>query len=89
MIKTELTVINELGLHARAANKLQNTCAQFSSHIQIVHNGRMADGKSILSLMMLIAAKGAALDLTVDGEDEERAVAAITQLINERFGESQ
>ena len=87
MINLKLTIINKLGLHARAANKLQNVCAQFSSRIQISHNGKTADGKSILSLMLLIAAKGSELDIVIDGEDEGKAMAAITQLINERFGE--
>ena len=78
MIKTELTIINKLGLHARAAAKLATTCARFSSHIQIGLNGKMVDGKSIMSLMLLAAAKGSVVDLLITGEDEQKAIEAST-----------
>ena len=87
MITTTLTIINKLGLHARAAAKLASTCTRFSSNIQIGVNRKMADGKSIMSLMLLAAAKGSEIELVVDGDDEAKAVAAVTELINNRFGE--
>ena len=87
MTKTKLTIINKLGLHARAASKLATTCTRFSSNIQIGIDGKIADGKSIMSLMILAAAKGSELELIVNGEDEQKAVEAITRLIGERFGE--
>jgi len=87
MIKTTLTVINKLGLHARAAAKLASTCARFSSTIEIHCHGKQVNGKSIMSLMLLAAAKGSELELVVDGSDEQRATEAVTQLISDRFGE--
>lgn len=87
MITTTLTIINKLGLHARAASKLATTCARFSSNIQIGIDGKIADGKSIMSLMILAAAKDSELELIVNGEDEQKAVEAIIRLISERFGE--
>ena len=87
MIKTTLTIINELGLHARAAAKLATTCARFASQIQIEFDHREANGKSIMSLMLLAAAKGSEIHLTVEGKDEQEATEAITQLINGRFDE--
>ena len=89
MTKTTLTIVNKLGLHARAAAKLATTCARFSSNIHIDVDGKKADGKSIMSLMLLAAANGSEIELIVEGEDEQRATAAVTQLINERFGEDE
>lgn len=89
MTKTTLTIINKLGLHARAAAKLASTCARFSSNIHIDADGKKADGKSIMSLMLLAAAKGSEIELIVEGEDEQQATEAIAQLINERFGEDE
>lgn len=87
MITTKLTVINKLGLHARAAAKLATTCTRFSSNIKISINSKMAEGKSIMSLMLLAAAKGSELELVVEGEDEQKAIEAITRLVSERFDE--
>ena len=89
MIIKTLTIINKLGLHARAAAKLASTCSRFSSRIQIGFNGKMVDGKSIMSLMLLAAANGSEIELTIDGEDEETAAEAVTQLIGQRFGEDE
>ena len=87
MTKITLTIINKLGLHARAAAKLASTCGRFSSDIKIGFDGKTVDGKSIMSLMLLAAAKGSEIELVVDGRDEQKAVETITQLISERFGE--
>jgi phosphocarrier protein HPr len=87
MITTKLTVVNKLGLHARAAAKLATTCARFSSNIRIAVNRQTADGKGIMSLMLLAAAKGSELELMVEGKDEQQATEAITRLITDRFGE--
>ena len=89
MIIKTLTIINKLGLHARAAAKLASTCSRFSSRVQIGFNGKMVDGKSIMSLMLLAAAQGSEIELAVDGEDEDEAAKTITQLVNERFGEDE
>ncbi|SEG53948.1 HPr family phosphocarrier protein [Marinobacterium lutimaris] len=87
MIEKQLTIINKLGLHARAAAKLINTTGHFSSEIKIVKDGREVDGKSIMAVMMLAASKGTDLIFRISGEDEDAAIEAIETLINNRFDE--
>ena len=87
MIEKTVTIINSAGLHARAASKLASLTATFSSKIEIGHNGKMVDGKSILSLMMLAATQGTELRIVVNGNDEELAMSAISAMINNKFGE--
>jgi phosphocarrier protein len=84
-----LTIINRLGLHARAASKLVNLAKRFQSDIQLTHGSASADGKSIMSVMLLAAPVGSQIDLTVTGADEIEAFAAIRDLINDRFGEAE
>ena len=87
MTEHEVEIINRLGLHARAAAKLVDCAAKFSSRVQVGKEGNMVDAKSIMSVMMLAAGKGTFLKLITDGRDEAAAAEAIIQLINERFGE--
>lgn len=87
MIRTQVTIINKLGLHARAAAKFVACTASFSSRIHAGKDGRMIDGKSIMSVMMLAAGKGTVLDLEVEGADEQEALAAVQSLIANRFDE--
>lgn len=87
MIRTQITIINKLGLHARAAAKFVATCSAFASNIETGHSGQMVDGKSIMSIMMLAASQGTVLELVIDGEDEQQALEAIQTLINNRFDE--
>jgi phosphocarrier protein len=87
MIRKDVTIINKLGLHARAAAKLVNCASEYASNVQLVRNDQKINGKSIMGVMMLAASKGTALALEVQGEDEIEAVAALTKLIEERFGE--
>ncbi len=89
MIETQLTIINKLGLHARAAAKFVSCAAAFSSSIQTGKNGKMVDGKSIMSVMMLAAGKGTVLDLHITGDDEDAALQALTTLIGNRFDEAE
>ncbi len=89
MLRQKITIINKLGLHARAAAKFVSCAASFSSSIQVGQEGKMVDGKSIMSIMMLAAGKGTELALEIDGGDEEEALAAITQLIENRFDEGE
>lgn len=84
-----LTIINRLGLHARAAAKFSTTAAQFSSQIQVHYQGKVVNGKSIMGLMMLAAAKGTEIRLEAEGSDADDALAALTQLIEQRFGEAE
>ncbi|GGB83657.1 phosphocarrier protein HPr [Marinobacterium zhoushanense] len=87
MIEKQLTIINKLGLHARAAAKLINTTGHYSSEIKIDKQGRVVDGKSIMAVMMLAASKGTDLIFRISGDDEEEAMTAIETLINNRFDE--
>lgn len=89
MIDHHITIINKLGLHARAAAKLVSTASAYSSKIKVAYNGNEVDGKSIMSVMMLAASKGCELHLKVDGEDESAALNAIIELINNRFDEDE
>jgi phosphocarrier protein HPr len=89
MIQQEITIINKLGLHARAAAKFVSCASAFSSNIQVGPDDGMVDGKSIMSIMMLAAAKGTVLNLQVEGSDEEEAVAALIGLIANRFDEDE
>lgn len=87
MIKCELTIVNKLGLHARAAAKLAATAARFASSIQIGRDGRLVDAKSVMSLMLLAAAQGTTLEFIFDGSDETDAQESVTALIAARFHE--
>ncbi|MFL3654688.1 MAG: HPr family phosphocarrier protein [Halioglobus sp.] len=89
MIKTQLTIINKLGLHARAAAKFVACTAAFSSRIQAGKDGELIDGKSIMSVMMLAAGKGTVLDIEIEGSDEENALAALQTLIANYFDEAE
>ncbi|MBP6723667.1 MAG: HPr family phosphocarrier protein [Halioglobus sp.] len=87
MIQTQVTIINKLGLHARAAAKFVNCSAAFASTIRTGRDGKLVDGKSIMSVMMLAAGKGTVLDLQIEGRDEEDALKALKTLIENRFDE--
>ena len=87
MIQTQVTIINKLGLHARAAAKFVGCASAFSSRIQAGRDGKLVDGKSIMSVMMLAAGKGTVLDLHIEGKDEEQALAALQALVENRFDE--
>lgn len=89
MIEKKITIINKLGLHARAAAKLVNTASAFSSNIQITKNDKSVDAKSIMSVMILAASKGTELNFSCDGNDEQEAMNAIENLINDYFGEGE
>ncbi len=86
-MRQTVTIINKLGLHARAAARLVQTAGGFSSQILLLRDGREVNAKSIMGVMMLAAGKGTELEVDVSGEDEAEAMAAITGLIENRFGE--
>lgn len=88
-LERQITVCNQLGLHARAAAKLVKLSAKFAAHIELVHGEAHADAKSILSLLTLSASCGSVLDLTVTGEDAEAAAEAVCALFADRFGEDE
>tara|TARA_R110002072_G_scaffold86030_2_gene194311 strand:- start:22359 stop:22628 length:270 start_codon:yes stop_codon:yes gene_type:complete len=87
VIRTQLVIINKLGLHARAAAKFVACTSAFSSSIQAGRDGQMIDGKSIMSVMMLAAGKGTVLDIEIDGRDEAEALAALQTLLENCFDE--
>ena len=90
MISEEIDIINKLGLHARAAAKFVETANAFASNIQLIkQNAQQANGKSIMSIMMLAAAQGTRLTLTTDGNDESEAMSALKRLVQNRFGEGE
>jgi phosphocarrier protein len=87
MLEKEFTIVNKLGLHARASALLVKNAARFSSEIKIEREGVMVNGKSIMGIMMLAAAKGTSIRLQVEGEDEQEALAVLGELISNGFGE--
>jgi phosphocarrier protein HPr len=87
MLESSITICNRLGLHARAAAKLVDTANKFGSHVVIECNGKIADCKSIMQIMMLAAAQGTKATLRAEGDDARLAIDAITSLANGRFGE--
>lgn len=89
MITEEVAIINKLGLHARAAAKLVTTASGYNADVQVASNSKQVNGKSIMGVMMLAAAKGTRITLTVSGDDEEQAMAALIELINNKFDEEQ
>lgn len=89
MLEETIVLRNRLGLHARAAAKLVHTAAGFQSRITLEKDGDAVDGKSILGLLLLAASKGTNLRLRVEGDDEEAALAAVKDLVDRRFDESE
>ena len=87
MIARDVTVVNRLGMHARAAAKFVHLAARFESRVLVVRDGRQMDGKSIMGILLLAAAKGTTVTIAADGADEQAAVAALTKLVETGFGE--
>jgi phosphotransferase system HPr (HPr) family protein len=84
-----VTISNRLGLHARAAARLVRRAGQFASEVELVRmdTGETADGKSILSVLLLAASSGTCLIIRTTGEDEDRAADELVELIESKFGE--
>lgn len=89
MISSTVTIINKLGLHARAASKLVNCASGFSAQVWISRGEREINGKSIMGVLTLAAGRGTELGLRADGSDEAAAIATITALIEDYFGEGE
>ena len=83
----EITITNRLGLHARAAAKLVNVASGYWAEVMLEKNGQRVNGKSIMGVMTLAAAQGAVIGIEANGDDAEAALAALDELINDRFGE--
>jgi phosphocarrier protein len=89
VLKREVKVINKLGLHARAAAKFVTTASNFTSDILVLRDGHMVNGKSIMGMMMLAAARGTRLEIQANGEDAENALDRLEALVKQRFGEDE
>lgn len=89
MLTQEVPIVNRLGLHARAAAKFVNLAARFESDVQVRRGNQQVNGKSIMGVMMLAAARGMTIAITTSGKDEEDAIRYLTQLVADRFGEEE
>jgi phosphocarrier protein HPr len=89
MPKAELQIINKLGLHARASAKLTQLAGTFPCEVWMERGTRRINAKSIMGVMMLAAGKGASVIVDTEGERADEALAAITALVADRFGEAE
>jgi len=89
MPSKSVEIVNKLGLHARAAAKLTQVAGGFQSEIWLSRSGRRVNAKSIMGVMMLAAGQGTSVLLEAQGNDADEAIAAISKLVAERFGESE
>ena len=89
MKKKELLIENKLGLHARAAAQIVKSANSYASKITLIKDGLEVDGKSIMGIMMLAAARGSSVMLQVNGEDEDRAMEGLEHLFKGKFGEKE
>jgi phosphocarrier protein HPr len=87
VIERDVEIVNRLGLHARAAAKLVHTAGRFDSAVELLRDGEVVDAKSILGILLLAAGQGSRVTVRCDGPDEDEAMAAVTGLIADRFGE--
>lgn len=89
MLQQDIQIINKLGLHARASSKFTQLAASFQSEVWVTRKEKRVNGKSIMGLMMLAAAQGSTILLETNGVDEAAAMQALTELINNYFGEGE
>ena len=87
MLQQETTIVNKLGLHARASAKLTQLAGNYQAEIWMSRNGRRINAKSIMGVMMLAAAQHSEILLEVEGDDSAQALESLLELINDRFGE--
>jgi phosphocarrier protein HPr len=88
MQRRSLTIVNRLGLHARAAVKLVSLCSKYVSDVVIVANGRRANGRHLIAILLLSASMGMQISVEASGPDEAQALAAVARLITLGFGEN-
>jgi phosphocarrier protein NPr len=89
IVSKKLTIINKLGLHARAASKLAQLCQQFTATIHLELEEKEADASSIMAIMLLAGGQGKTVKVTAQGVDAPQALQAISQLISDKFDEGQ
>ena len=85
--RATIEIVNKLGMHARAASVFVQMASTFTSDISVVRNGEEVNGKSIMGVLLLAAAKGTQIEIIARGKDAESAVQALQQLVTDRFGE--
>ena len=83
-----VTVVNQLGMHARAAAKFVHLATRYEARVKVARDRREMDGKSILGLLLLAAARGSAIDIAADGPDEAQALDALGALVARGFEEA-
>ena len=88
MQERKLTIVNRLGIHARAAAKLVTLCTRYVANVEIVANGRRASGRHFIAIQLLSASMGVQVSVEASGPDEVEAITAVTRLINTGFGEN-
>ena len=89
MLRKDITIINKLGLHARAAAKLVSVASRYACDVQVSKDGRQVNGKSIMGVMMLAASQSSEITVITNGDDEQTAIQEIETLILNRFGEEE
>ena len=87
LVETEFTIINELGMHARAATRFVQVANRYRADIDVEKDGQVVNGKSIMGVLMLVASQGTIITVRARGDDAEEAMAALAELINSKFGE--
>jgi len=87
MTSQAVTVVNQLGMHARAAAKFVHLAARFDARVRVARDRREMDGKSIMGILLLAAARGSTITISADGTDERDAVDALVALVRSGFGE--
>jgi phosphocarrier protein HPr len=87
MTSQEVTVVNQLGMHARAAAKFVHLATRYEARVKVARDRREMDGKSIMGILLLAAARGSTITISADGADEKDAVAALVALVQGGFGE--
>jgi phosphocarrier protein len=88
-LSRDVTIINKLGMHARAAAKFVQLASACLSDVQVERNGQRVNGKSIMGVMMLAASKGSHIKLIVEGDDADDCISKLESLINNRFDEAE
>lgn len=86
-VSAQFKIVNDLGLHARAATKLVQLAARFPCEVVLSHGGQNANGKSVMGVLLLCGSKGTIIDVSAEGARAQECVDAIGKLIAERFGE--
>ena len=87
MTSRGVTIVNRLGMHARAAAKFVHLASRFDARIRVARDGREMDGKSVMGLLLLAAAQGSAITISADGRDEIEALTALAELVQRGFEE--